>query len=44
MSELGQTAEIVSYIETYVFNSSKCFAYFPPRASAGVTGRMRAAV
>jgi hypothetical protein len=29
MSELGQKAEIVDYVETYVFNSAKCFAYFP---------------
>jgi len=42
MSELGQKAEIVSYVETYVFNSSKCFAYFPARASTGATRPARA--
>jgi hypothetical protein len=31
MTELGQNAEIVDYVETYVFNSAKCFAFFPPR-------------
>jgi hypothetical protein len=36
MSELGQTAEIVDFVETYIFNSSKCFALFPP---AGVAQR-----
>lgn len=28
MSELGYGAEIIDYVETYVFNSSKCFAAF----------------
>ncbi len=28
MAELGYKAEIVDYVETYVFNSSKCFALF----------------
>jgi hypothetical protein len=28
MAELGYRAEIVDYVETYVFNSSKCFAVF----------------
>lgn len=28
MSELGQTADVVDYVESYVFNSSKCFASF----------------
>jgi hypothetical protein len=34
MAELGQRAEIVDYVETYVFNSSKCFAVFRPRVAA----------
>jgi hypothetical protein len=28
MSELKQQAEIVDYVETYIFNSAKCFALF----------------
>ncbi len=32
MAELGRTPEIVDYVETYVFNSDKCFALFPERA------------
>jgi hypothetical protein len=28
MTELGHRAEVVDYVETYVFNSSKCFAVF----------------
>lgn len=31
MHELGQRAEIVDYVESYVFNSDKCFAIFRPR-------------
>ena len=27
-------AEIVDYIETYIFNSTKCFAVFPPNDAA----------
>ncbi len=39
MTELGQGAEVVNYVETYVFNSAKCFAFFPPRGeSAKTTG------
>jgi hypothetical protein len=29
MSELGASVEIVDFVESYVFNSSKCFAIFP---------------
>ena len=29
MHALGRRAEIVDWVETYVFNSSKCFAVFP---------------
>jgi hypothetical protein len=29
MSELGRSAEIVDFVETYVCNSNKCFALFP---------------
>jgi hypothetical protein len=36
MAETGQQAEIVDYVESYVFNSSKCFAVFPPRVAASV--------
>jgi hypothetical protein len=31
MAELDRAVEIVDFVETYVFNSSKCFAVFPPR-------------
>jgi hypothetical protein len=30
MEELGRKAEIIDYIETYVFNSEKCLALFKP--------------
>ncbi len=30
MDALGQRGEVVDWVETYVFNSSKCFALFPP--------------
>ena len=30
MSELGRSAEIIDFVETYVYNSNKCFAVFPP--------------
>jgi hypothetical protein len=30
MAELGQQADVVDYVETYLFNSSKCFAVFDP--------------
>jgi hypothetical protein len=30
MTELGQKAETLELVETHVFNSSKCFAVFPP--------------
>jgi hypothetical protein len=30
MTELGQPAQVIDYVETYVFNSSKCFAVFDP--------------
>jgi hypothetical protein len=33
MTELGAAVEIVDFVESYVFNSSKCFAVFPPRVS-----------
>ena len=32
MSELDQDATIVDYVETHVFNSTKCFAIFEPHA------------
>lgn len=35
MDKLGQRAEILDWVETYVFNSSKCFALFPPAATPG---------
>ena len=37
MSELGQKPEIVDYVETYLFNSSKCFALFPPAGAGSAT-------
>jgi hypothetical protein len=42
MSELGQKSEVVDYVETYVFNSAKCFALFPPQATAASAGGARA--
>jgi hypothetical protein len=30
MSELNAKVEIIDYVESYVFNSSKCFAAFTP--------------
>ncbi|MBI4241061.1 MAG: extradiol ring-cleavage dioxygenase [Candidatus Rokubacteria bacterium] len=30
MAELGRTARIVDYVESWVFNSNKCFAVFEP--------------
>jgi hypothetical protein len=36
MAELGRSVEIVEYVESYVFNSSKCFAYsLPSHKAAG---------
>jgi len=37
MTELGQKAEVVDYVETHIFNSAKCFALFPPQM-AGTAG------
>jgi hypothetical protein len=34
MTELGLRAEVIDYVETYIFNSAKCFAVFPPRSAA----------
>jgi hypothetical protein len=34
MTELGQRAEVVDFVETYVFNSAKCFAVFAPNQAA----------
>jgi len=34
MTELGQRATTLDLVETYVFNSSKCFAVFPPTCPA----------
>ncbi len=31
----GRRAEILTYAETYIFNSSKCIALFPPPSAAG---------
>lgn len=35
MTELGQKPQFVDYVETYVFNSNKCFAVFPPADGRG---------
>jgi hypothetical protein len=35
MHQLGQKAEVVEYIESYLMNSSKCFALMPPRVPVG---------
>jgi hypothetical protein len=44
MTELGQKAEVIDYVESYVFNSAKCFALFPPaRRPAGKRGTAREA-
>jgi len=34
MTELGRKAEVIDFVESHVFNSSKCFALFPPDGSA----------
>ena len=39
MSELGQKAKVVDYVETHVFNSAKCFAYFPPNVQTSPLSR-----
>jgi len=40
MTELGNPVEIVDFVESYCFNSAKCFALFPSvSASAAATGR-----
>ena len=44
MSEIGQKAEIVDYVETYVFNSAKCFALFPSHLAGAAGGGARRAV
>lgn len=31
MVELGQRAQVIDWVETFVLNSNKCFAVFPPR-------------
>lgn len=28
MEELGRKAQVIDYVETYVFNSNKCWALF----------------
>lgn len=33
MSELNHDVDIIDYVETYIFNSSKCFASFSPVAA-----------
>ena len=33
MTELGYQAEVTNYVETYVFNSDKCFAIFRPAST-----------
>ena len=36
MTEMGMKVEVIDYVESYIFNSAKCFALFPPRGkSAG---------
>lgn len=30
MQEMGREQEIFDYVETYVFNSDKCLAFFQP--------------
>jgi hypothetical protein len=32
MTELNYQVEVIDFVETYVFNSSKCFAVFRPPA------------
>src|SRR5262249_28929931 len=34
MQALGRRPRIVDYIESYIFNSDKCFAIFPPAGRA----------
>jgi hypothetical protein len=42
MSELGHSAEVVDFVESYVFNSAKCFALFSPRERAMNAGASKA--
>jgi hypothetical protein len=35
MDALGRRGEIVDWVETHDFNSSKCFALFPPATAGG---------
>jgi hypothetical protein len=37
MTQLGQPARIVDYVESYIFNSAKCFASFPPSGTPAAT-------
>ncbi len=37
MHELGQKVEMVNFIESYLMNSSKCVALFPPRPVAAAS-------
>jgi hypothetical protein len=30
MTEINRSVEIVDFVPSYIFNSSKCFAAFPP--------------
>jgi len=30
MAALGQRPQVVDFVESWAFNSSKCFAVFPP--------------
>jgi hypothetical protein len=34
MTELGQSADVYDFAESYIFNSAKCFAAFPPATPA----------
>lgn len=31
MTEMGMKVEVIDYVESYIFDSAKCFALFPPR-------------
>jgi Catalytic LigB subunit of aromatic ring-opening dioxygenase len=38
----GRQARVVDYLDTYIFNSDKCFALFPAASTPGPTGDRRA--
>ena len=46
MTELGRKAQVLDYVESYIFNSAKCFALFPAagQSNSAAQGAAREAV